>query len=341
MKSKYIKIDKEINLEQVAKAIKEGKLVVFPTETVYGIGADATNEKAVKNIFTAKGRKSDNPLIVHISNINMLKEIVEDVGDIEKKLIKNFWPGPLTIIFKRKKGIISDSVTGGLDTVGVRMPSNKIAKMLIEESKTPIAAPSANISGKPSGTKIEDILEELDGKVEYILDDGASDVGVESTVVRIIEGKVIILRPGKITKEDIERLGIDAEYDKNIFEKIDSTKKVMSPGMKYKHYAPNKKCIMIYSSDNNKMVHKINETCMKYNTPIVICRNRNRAKYNCKTLLMGDILGEIARNIFMLLRKVDKEDCDVVIIEGVEKEGIGVAIYNRLIRACEYNYIEV
>ena len=218
MKSKYINFKQNKNYEELkapAEAIREGKLVIFPTETVYGIGANAIDEEAVKNIYIAKGRASDNPLIAHISDIKMLDDLVLEVGEIERKLIKNFWPGPLTIVFK-KKPIVPDIITGGLDTVAVRMPSNEIAHKLIEYSNCPIAAPSANISGKPSGTQIEDIIEELDGKVEYIIDNGKVDIGVESTVIRVVDNVVHILRPGKITPEDIEKLGIPVYIEKQI-----------------------------------------------------------------------------------------------------------------------------
>lgn len=218
MKSKYINFKQNKNYEELkapAEAIKEGKLVIFPTETVYGIGANAIDEEAVRNIYIAKGRASDNPLIAHISDIKMLDNLVLEVGEIERKLIKNFWPGPLTIVFN-KKPIVPDIITGGLDTVAVRMPSNEIAHKLIEYSNCPIAAPSANISGKPSGTQIEDIIEELDGKVEYIIDNGKVDIGVESTVIRVVDNVVHILRPGKITPEDIEELGIPVYIEKQI-----------------------------------------------------------------------------------------------------------------------------
>ena len=218
MKSKYINFKQNKNYEELkapAEAIKEGKLVIFPTETVYGIGANAIDEEAVRNIYIAKGRASDNPLIAHISDIKMLDDLVLEVGEIERKLIKNFWPGPLTIVFN-KKPIVPDIITGGLDTVAVRMPSNEIAHKLIEYSNCPIAAPSANISGKPSGTQIEDIIDELDGKVEYIIDNGKVDIGVESTVIRVVDNVVHILRPGKITPEDIEELGIPVYIEKQI-----------------------------------------------------------------------------------------------------------------------------
>lgn len=343
MKSKYIDLKETKNYEkikQASEAIKQGKLVLFPTETVYGIGANALDENAVKKIYEAKGRASDNPLIAHISNLEMLKKLVKEVGNIEKKLIDAFWPGPLTIIFN-KTGIVPKIITAGLETVAIRMPSNEIARKLIEYSETPIAAPSANISGKPSGTLVEDILQELDGKVEYIIDGGKVDIGVESTVVRVIDNKVHILRPGKITKEEIEKLGIEVEIEKQILGKYVEGEKVLSPGIKYKHYSPDTKCVLVYSKDKQKMVDKINEIASQQKT-IILCRTANTEKYNNEIkLAMGDSLEEICNNIFTLLRKVDKYEVDLVIIEGVEKEGLGLAIMNRLLRACAHNYIEI
>lgn len=344
MKSKYADLKQNDNLDKIEEAaqfIKEGKLVLFPTETVYGIGANALDTNVVSKIFKAKGRASDNPLIVHICNTQMLEKLVLEIGEIEKMLIENFWPGPLTIIFNRK-ACIPNNVTAGLETVGIRMPSNKIARKLIEFSNLPIAAPSANISGKPSGTKIEDIIDELDGKVDYILDAGMVDIGVESTVIRVVENKVHILRPGKITKEDIESLRIPVIIEKQIMEECNPNEKVMSPGMKYRHYAPNTKCLLVYSNDNNKLVDKINEEIELEKNVLVLGRTSNLSKYKTENKLdMGESLEDISKNIFTLLRKVDKYNVNLVIIEGVKKEGLGLAIMNRLIRACEHNYIEV
>lgn len=345
MKSIYFNEEKKVKIEEIKKAangIRKGKLVLFPTETVYGIGANALDTNAVQKIFVAKGRASDNPLIVHISNINMLEQIVENVGEIERKLINEFWPGPLTIIFNRKsENIIPDSVTAGLNTVGVRMPSNKIARELIELSGVPIAAPSANVSGRPSGTNVQDIIEELDGKVDYIIDGGKTIIGLESTVIRVINKKIEILRPGKITLEELECVANEVEVNKNVFEKV-TDKPVASPGMKYRHYAPKTKCVLVYSNDKIKMINKINEISNNYKNVVVLGTQKNMSEYISKNKLsMGDTLEDIAQNIFSLLRKVDMYNADLIIIEGVNKSGLGLAIINRLIRACEYNYIEI
>ncbi len=331
----------KININEIEKAsnlIKEGKLVLFPTETVYGIGADGLNEQAVKNIFIAKGRAQDNPLILHVSSFEMIKRIAKNINTVEKNLIFKFFPGPLTIILERTK-IVPDVVTGGLDTVGVRMPSNIIAKTLIEKANTPIAAPSANISGKPSGTNIKDIFDELNNKVDCIIDGGNTDIGLESTVVRVIDNKVKILRPGKITKEQLEKQGFNVEIDNNVFNKIKENDIVLSPGMKYKHYAPNKKCLLIYSDDNKKFIEKVHELEKESNI-LVVCKNNN-TKYFENTIAMGNTLEEISHNIFTILRQVDKTNASLVVIEGVNKEGLGLAIMNRLIRACSHNYIEI
>ena len=344
MKSKYANLKDEENINKIKEAAQEinnGNLVLFPTETVYGIGANALNKEAVSKIFKAKGRAGDNPLIVHISNINMLDKLVKQPNQIEKKLMENFWPGPLTIILNKKE-IIPNIVSAGLKTVGIRFPSNKIAQELINFCGCPIAAPSANISGKPSGTKIEDIIEELDGKVDYILDGGMVDIGVESTVIIVINEEVHILRPGKITKEDIEKLGIKVKIEKQIMEECKPEEKAMSPGMKYKHYAPNTKCVLVYSKDNEKIIQKVNEMSNEIKNVVVLGKTKNLCKYNAKIKLdMGDSLEQISKNIFTLLRKVDKYNAKLVIIEGVEKEGLGLAIMNRLIRSCEHNYIEI
>lgn len=343
MKTKYINLKEEYNEEKIKEAAQDilnGKLVIFPTETVYGIGANALNDNACKNIFKAKGRAGDNPLIVHVNNVDMIKQLVEEPNEVEKILISTFCPGPFTLILKAKN-IIPKSVTAGLDTVGIRMPSNKIASKLIEYAGVPIAAPSANVSGRPSGTKIEDILKEFDGKVSTIIDDGMVDIGLESTVVRVIDNKVRILRPGKIIKENIEKLGIEVEIDKNILGKYDGKEKVLSPGMKYRHYAPNTKCMMVYSKNEEAMVNKINELINEKNA-LVVCRDKNFDKYATKNKIkMGNSLEEMAHNIFSILRQVDNYNVDIVIIEGMQKDGLGLALNNRLLRACEYNYIEI
>lgn len=335
---------KDDEIKQAAASIKNGNLVVFPTETVYGIGANGLNENAVNKIFEAKGRASDNPLILHISDKKMLDNLVKNIGEIEYRLIDKFWPGPLTIIME-KKDIVPYNVTAGLDTVAIRMPENKIALKLIEESKLPIAAPSANISGKPSGTNITDIIEELKEKVDIIIDGGNAKIGLESTVIRVVDNIPVILRPGKITPDDIQKVVGQVKIDKNVYIKPEKDVKVLSPGMKYKHYAPDSKCLLICSDSNENIVNNINKILEENSNKniIVLSTTENIAKYKAETILdLGSNRNyeEISQRIFSLLRKVDSYNPDLVIIEGVKKEGIGIAIMNRLIRACAYNIIE-
>lgn len=330
-------------LKVAGKIIKQGGLVLFPTETVYGLGANGLDEDAVKKIYMAKGRKQDNPLILHVSNFDMVSKIAKDISDIEYTLMKTFWPGPFTIILNRTK-IVPDIVTAGLDTVGVRMPSGEIARALISYAEVPIAAPSANISGRPSGTNISDIFEELSDKVDYIVDGGECEVGLESTVVRVVDGVPTILRPGKISPEDIQKVVGAVKIDEHILKNIEPDEKVLSPGMKYRHYAPKSQCVLIYSEDNEKMVKKIQEISKEYTNPLVISCIENAKYYEVNhKIIYGakENLNEIAQNIFKDLRKVDSFHPDIVIIEGVKNQGIGLAIMNRLIRACEYHYIKI
>lgn len=341
--TKIIDFKKSIDnrsLEEIKKSFKSGQLVIFPTETVYGIGANALDKDAVDSIFKAKGRAQDNPLIVHISNFEMLNDLVEKPNEIEMKLIDAFFPGPFTLILK-KKSIIPSNVTCGLDTVGIRFPENKIAHDIIEYAGIPIAAPSANISGKPSGTNIEDIKEEFEGKVDIIVDGGETLIGLESTVCKVINGIPTILRPGKITPEDIKNVVGKVEVDKHLFESPKIDEKVESPGMKYRHYAPTTESILVYGKDINSYISLVNKY-KKGKTVIMGFKEHESYFKNYNFYNIGSInnLDEISHNIFRLLRKVDQEKADLIIIEGVEKKGLGIAIMNRLIRACSFNYFE-
>lgn len=357
-KNKYLdltnikNVSEYLKLEQAGQIIKNGGLVLFPTETVYGLGANGLDEEAVKKIYIAKGRNSDNPLILHISNIEMLSSIAKNISDIEFKLMNAFWPGPFTIILN-KTDLVPSVVAGGLDTVGVRMPSNEIANTLIKFAGVPIAAPSANISGRPSGTNIEDIYQELGDKVDYIIDGGECNIGVESTVVRVIDGIPHILRPGKITAEEIKEVAGNVIIDKHILGKLEADTKVMSPGMKYKHYAPNTKCVLVYDKDNSTLQNKIKDiidNCLSQNQkPLVMCLSDNVLYLNetyknvssdkLEIFNMGSSLDDMSKNIFTDLRKADKHNVDLIIIQGVSTEGLGLAIMNRLLRACNYNLL--
>lgn len=336
---KLIKIDNYYNKDVLIEAkefIKEGKLVLFPTETVYGIGADGLNSEAVKKIFIAKNRAQDNPLIMHVSNMEMINRIVKSINPIEKELINRFFPGPLTIIFPKKE-IVPNEVTCNLETVGVRMPENAIAQDLIELSNTPIAAPSANISGKPSGTNIEDIFDELKDSVDCIIDAGDAKIGIESTVVRVIDGVINILRPGKITVEDLEKVA-PVKIANHVLEAYKSNDIVTSPGVKYRHYAPKTKCILVYSLDKDKMINYMKK---HENSETLIITNEENVKCFNNAVSYGKSLDDISHNIFKLLRSVDRKNMKLIIIEGVSKEGLGLGIMNRLLRACSYNYYEL
>lgn len=350
LNDKYIDLQNVNNyddMDTAANVIKDGGLVLFPTETVYGIGANAFNDNAVKNIFVAKGRAQDNPLILHISNMEMLDEIAENISELEYKLMDTFWPGPFTIILNKKKGIANEATCGG-DTVGVRMPSNRIAYELIKRAGVPIAAPSANISGRPSGTNLQDIIEELRDKVDFIIDGGESEIGLESTVVRVIDGEIKILRPGKITKEDMIKITENVEVDKKVMEHIEKDETVLSPGMKYRHYAPKTHCTLVYSEDNKKLVEEIlkrADVANKENKKVLVLSTTENIEkfvaYQSIDIGSKNNLLEISHNLFSFLRSIDRYDANLAIIEGVEAEGIGLAIMNRLIRACKYDYRKV
>ena len=322
-------------LEDVSNTLKNGGLVIFPTETVYGLGANALDSRAVDNIFIAKGRAQDNPLIVHLDSIDNIHKYAYISNEMEQKLIDSFMPGPFTLILKKKDNIPMN-VSAGLDTVGIRIPSNSIANRILNYSKLPIAAPSANVSGRPSGTNISDITSEFNNKVDYIIDGNNTDIGLESTVVKVIEGIPTILRPGFITKEDIMNAVGIVKVDDNIFKKV--TGKVESPGMKYKHYAPNSKCELIYIKDISERIDYFNN---KSDNNTVIIGSSILKDIPCKKYLYyGDSLKDISHNIFKLLREADTYNPNLILIEGVSKEGLGLAIMNRLVRASSYNYIE-
>lgn len=343
MKAKYIDLTKSIDdsvLKEVGAAIRNGKLVVFPTETVYGIGTNGLDDASVQKIYEAKGRSNDNPLILHISDETMLHELTINPTSVEKQLIKNYFPGPFTLILN-KSPIVPYAVTAGLETVAIRMPSHQIAQKLIGYAGVPIAAPSANLSGKPSGTVISDIINELGDKVDYILDAGPCSIGLESTVVCVIDEVPTILRPGKVTQEELLSTIGTTHVDQHILSPCDTNETVLSPGMKYRHYAPDTKCILIDSNDNEKLVNTINSILQNYPRVLVISSHENCERYQTNMILdMGlqNDLDNIAKNIFTTLRKVDSYDVNFVIIEAVRKTGIGLALMNRLLRTCEYHY---
>lgn len=333
-------------LKIICNLIRNGELVIFPTETVYGIGANALDENAVGKIFIAKGRPSDNPLIVHVADKRKINEITQDITEVEQKLIDNFMPGPFTIILKRKP-IIPNIVTAGLETVAIRMPDNIIARGIIQFSGVPIAAPSANISGKPSGTNIEDIRKELEGRVSAIVDGGETAIGIESTVVKVIDEVPVILRPGKIAPEDIKKVVGNVKIDDKIFKEVKKDEIVESPGMKYRHYAPETKCKLINCLNELDQLFYLKKFTQEYQGNVVIIGfEEHKEKIyvsDGRFISVGskNNLEDVAKNIYSALRKADSIRPEIILIEGVPKIGIGIAIMNRLLRTCEHDIFEV
>lgn len=342
--TKVFRIDPEnIDYDKIrycADVIKRGGLVCFPTETVYGLGASAFDEVAVENIFKAKGRPNDNPLIVHVCDNEMI-ENVADAPDYQmerlEKMAARFWPGPLTMIVD-KNGAIPDAVSCGLATVGIRMPVNKIALALIRESGVPIAAPSANLSGKPSPTTFEHCEQDLMGRVDVIIDGGPCDVGVESTVLDLVGENPSILRPGAITLENVrETLGENSDlFD---WQKPLGDVKPKSPGMKYTHYSPDAD-VTIYDGDIEKVrefIKKETEKLIKEGETVGILHTDDATGYYDKgfAISFGDRKAPLTltRNLFDALRTFDKFGCTVVLAEAVDKSGVGNAVMNRLYRA--------
>nr|WP_330395434.1 L-threonylcarbamoyladenylate synthase [Clostridioides difficile] len=324
-----------------AKLLREGKTVIFPTETVYGLGANALDENAVKKIYEAKGRPSDNPLIVHIYEKKEVYDLAKDISDKAKLVIEKLWPGPITIILN-KKDIIPYKTSGGLDTVAIRMPSNIIARAIIKEAGIPIAAPSANISGRPSPTKAKHVYEEMNGRVDGIVLGGDSNFGLESTVLDLTEETPMILRPGSITKEVLEELLGEVKLDPSLSKKEDN-QKAKAPGMKYKHYSPNAD-VYIISGKRENVTTKINDM-IKSNRDKglktgVMCISRNREFYDGEVIDLGNSLEEVASNLFDALIEMDKKGVDVIYSEEFPKTGVGQAIMNRLLKSAGYKVIK-
>ena len=335
MQTKILKVNpKNPNYSQIRKAakiIRTGKLVAFPTETVYGIGANALDSFAVKKIFVAKGRPSDNPLIIHISDIADLGILVDHVSESSFNVIDKFWPGPLTIVFKKSK-IVPKIVTGGLDTVAIRMPKNKIAKMLIAESRTPIAAPSANIAGRPSPTTAKHVIDDLSGRISMILDGGPTKIGIESTVIDLSRKSPMLLRPGGVTLEQLQKvLGKVAIHPIIYGKKTKSAHR--SPGMKYRHYSPKAKIILIQGTKANK---KISQLLLYYKEQGLRVGILSTKKSNIKsdmTKFIGNNPDKIASNLFKSFREFDEKKIDIVLAQEISQKGLGLGIMNRLGKA--------
>lgn len=338
------KEDENTYLNEASEIIKKGGIVAFPTETVYGLGANAINEEAVKKIFVAKGRPQDNPLIIHVASKN-IKEYVKEIPEVAIKVMDKFWPGPITIILF-KKDIIPNVTSANLDSIGVRMPDNKVAQEIIKRAGVPIAAPSANISGRPSPTDLERCVEDLNGKVDYIIGGEKCNVGVESTILDCTVDPPMVLRPGGITLEMLKEIDPRIEVDKAILQKPNNKNfKPKAPGMKYRHYAP-KAPVKIIKGTKEKTIDKINEMIQNYidegkKVGVLSCKENSSYYNNAKVITLGSNLNQIAQNLFESLRDLDDEGVDVILSEAFEEKGVGLAVMNRLNKAAGFDIITI
>ena len=329
-------------IAEAAEVIVKGGLVAFPTETVYGLGANAFNDDAVRKIFAVKNRPPDNPLIVHISDLEMIHRVALDVPEKAWKLIEKAWPGPLTVILKKRREV-PKAVTGGLDTVAVRLPGHPVAIELIETADTPVAAPSANLSGRPSPITAEHVIKDLWGKIDMIIDGGETFFGVESTVVNVLHDPPVLLRPGPVGVEEIEAIIgekiVVPEWARGYAEQTVPE----SPGMKYRHYSPVTPIILVeaYPGNREGMIRKIKEIAKeekKRRKIVVITSSENNRLYEeegIRTVVIGSAknLYEVARNLYRVLREIDELEVDIAISESFDEKGIGLAIMNRLRKA--------
>ncbi len=339
-------LDKEI-YKRAADILKEGGLVSFPTETVYGLGGDAFNPNAARAIYKAKGRPSDNPLIVHIAKRADLDFIVKDIPQRAKDLMDKYWPGPLTFILKGKDKLPRET-TGGLSTVAVRMPSHPVARKLIEESGVFIAAPSANLSGKPSPTRAGHVIEDLTGRIDMIIEDDSVDIGLESTIVDFSTDKPVLLRPGHISLEDLRKdLGEILVSDAVVGSLIVNEDTPKAPGMKYRHYAPEAP-LTIVRGDNDSVVERINkllnEARQSGKKSAVLATEENKDRYKADLVIcLGSRKDykKIGENLFSALRQMDECKAEVIYSESFETGKLGLAIMNRLIKASDNNIISV
>lgn len=345
MQTEVIRIDRgriaSPVMERAGEILRGGGLVAFPTETVYGLGADALNEEAARKIYEAKGRPSDNPLIVHIADLGALDGIAERIPGEAEALAAAFWPGPLTMIFP-KKACVPSGTTGGLETVAVRMPSDEIARELIRRGGGYIAAPSANVSGRPSPTTAQHVYEDMDGRIPLILDGGPVQIGLESTIVDLTEGCPVILRPGYITLDMIRSAVGKAEMDRGLIAD-DSPVRPRAPGMKYRHYAP-KAQLQIVEGPVERVISYINKACSGSGRTGIICTEETRACYpKGDVKCIGSRKDElsIASHLFAILREFDEDGVERIYSESFDTPGLGQAIMNRLLKAAGHQRIDL
>ena len=329
-------------IQIAAQIIQKGGLVAFPTETVYGLGADALNPDAVLALFEAKKRPLDNPPIIHIADSSEVHKLAQEVPKKAELIMKEFWPGPLTLIFKRSS-IVPNVTVAGLDTVAIRMPKHKVALALIKQSNCPIAAPSANLAGKPSPTTAKHVYEDLNGRIDAILDGGPTNIGVESTVLDLTVDPPMVLRPGGTTFEALKQVLGNVQLHPFVeAEKELPLEKIKSPGMKHRHYAPKAEVILVegtVSAVKSKIQELANAYALKDAKVGILATDETQKFYRAavvKSLGSRFNLAIIAQNLFRLLREVDAENVDVIIAEGIPSEGMGLAVMNRLRKASGY-----
>jgi L-threonylcarbamoyladenylate synthase len=329
-----------------AKLIRAGGLVAFPTETVYGLGADALNATAVMALFKAKKRPLDNPPIVHVCDISDVYRLAKEIPAKAERLMRIFWPGPLTLILKRSS-MVPDVTVAGLDSIAVRMPRHDVALALLRESGCPISAPSANLAGRPSPTTARHVLDDLGGRIDAVLDGGPTVIGVESTVLDVTVDPPQVLRPGGTPFEALREVLVEAELHPTVTaEKPLPVVEVRSPGVKHKHYAP-KADVVVVEGMLPAVVGKVNELAMNYvrrgSRVGILCTDETRGSYTLdfvKSLGSRSDMTRVARNLFACLREFDLEGVDVIVAEGVPLEGLGLAVMNRLRRASGYKIVK-
>ncbi len=330
---------------EAASVIRSGQLVAFPTETVYGLGANGLDSEAVSRIFEAKGRPGDNPLILHISRADQLRPLIAgEPSELARRMMDAFWPGPLTMIFP-KSACVPPEVTAGLDTVAIRLPLHPVARKLIAAAGVPIAAPSANRSGRPSPTAAAHVLEDMDGRIPMILDGGACAVGLESTVVDMTGTAPRILRPGGVTAEQVERVCGSGEVDPAVMRPLAEGERPRSPGMKYRHYAPSGD-LTIYEGGEGDVIAAISaaydRALAEGRRPLIFALDRHLAAYGARRVeSLGADEAAMAHRIFAVLRDADALGADVLFSEAVEARGLGLAVMNRLGRAAAFHIVEV
>lgn len=326
-------------IEKAAQIIRDGGLVGMPTETVYGLAANALDGKAVSKIFAAKGRPQDNPLIVHISNFDQIHRLTEDVPESAEKLAKAYWPGPMTMVLK-KSGIIPDEVSTGLPTVGIRFPSHPVAQALITAAGVPIAAPSANNSGYPSTTTAEHVMRDMDGKIDAVLDGGPCGVGVESTIVTLVSDPPRLLRPGGITLEQLRSVLGRVDVDKAVMNPLPKGAHPLSPGMKYKHYSP-KANVVIIDGGEKAYADYVNTHKAPGVAALCYCGEENLLSVPAVCYGAADDYKAQARGLFDCLRHLDDIGAKTVYARCPEPKGVGLAVYNRLMRAAGFEVLHI